>query len=117
MGYAYYTLPDGREAGYSVQAECDHLDCHEQIDRGLAYLCGENPDGWRDAEAPGCGQYYCGTHENDHSCTNPACGAYEADGQGWCGGLTQGHDLPHRDKFTGEEFAVTEEDVIVDEAA
>lgn len=27
MGYAYYLLPDGREAGYGVEAECDADDC------------------------------------------------------------------------------------------
>ncbi len=61
MGYAYYTLPDGREAGYGVEAECDAPGCQVRIDRGLGYLCGRNPDGHKDAEEPGCGNYYCRT--------------------------------------------------------
>lgn len=71
MGYAYYTLPDGREAGYGVEAECDHPDCTEQIDRGLGYLCGNDPDGYRDDSEPGCGRYFCGQHDVDHDCPNP----------------------------------------------
>lgn len=71
MGYAYYTLPDGREAGYGVQAECDAEGCTEQIDRGLGYLCGDDPDGWREDSAPGCGRYFCGQHDGDHDCPNP----------------------------------------------
>lgn len=80
MGYAHYTLPDGREAGYSVEAECDKDGCTEQIDRGLGYLCGSAPDGWRDFEEPGCGRYFCGQHSVDHDCPNPnGTSAEEAD--------------------------------------
>lgn len=71
MGYARYTLPDGREAGYAVQAECDHPDCTTMIDRGLGYLCGQLPDGHRDPLDPGCGRYYCPTHQPDHDCPDP----------------------------------------------
>lgn len=71
MGYAYYRLPDGREAGYGVEAECDHDGCTERIDRGLGYLCGSDPDGYRDPGEPGCGRYYCPRHECDHDCPNP----------------------------------------------
>lgn len=70
MGYAFYTLPDGREAGYGVEAECDREDCTEQINRGLGYLCGDNPDGHRDPDAPGCGKYFCEPHQADHDCSN-----------------------------------------------
>lgn len=58
MGYAYYLLSDGREAGYSVVAECDWPGCGAVIDRGLAYLCGEVPEGGEDS----CGGYFCGAH-------------------------------------------------------
>lgn len=73
MGYSYYVLPDGREAGYAVDAVCDYPDCEEEIDRGLGYLCGIAPDGWRDPKAPGCGKYFCSAHlfEGTHDCPNP----------------------------------------------
>jgi len=72
MGYGYYVLPDGREAGYMVDVECDQPDCTEEINRGLAYLCGSNPDGHRDSEEPGCGKYFCYEHlDTDvHDCPN-----------------------------------------------
>jgi len=70
MGYGYYLLPDGREAGYGVAAECDREGCTTQIDRGLGYLCGDMPDGHREDDAPGCGKYYCGEHGDDHDCPN-----------------------------------------------
>lgn len=48
-----------RDIGYGVPCECDHPDCKEQIDRGLAHVCcGEQPCGGED----GCGLYFCGKH-------------------------------------------------------
>lgn len=78
MGYGYYTLPDGREAGYNVTAFCDALGCTELIDRGLAYLCGFAPDGHRDDFAWGCGRYFCHQrgHYSSHDCPNTQCGFY-----------------------------------------
>lgn len=108
MGYAFYTLPDGREAGYGVEATCDKPACETKIDRGLGYLCGENPNGHRDESEPGCGNYYCGTHSADHDCPNPECGAYSMEGALHCE-LAKPHDLPHRDE-QGTEFTKTEED-------
>lgn len=58
MGYAYYTLADGREAGYGVEATCDEEGCTAKIDRGLGYLCGQMPGG----DEYGCGGYFCGEH-------------------------------------------------------
>jgi hypothetical protein len=58
MGYASYILPDGREAGYAVDATCDEAGCAAEIDRGLAYLCGNTPGG----DEYGCGDYFCGAH-------------------------------------------------------
>ena len=47
-----------RNIGYGVPAECDHPECKEQIDRGLAYVCGGQPYGGEH----GCGLYFCGSH-------------------------------------------------------
>ncbi|MFB6392583.1 hypothetical protein [Polymorphospora lycopeni] len=58
MGYAFYTLPNGREAGYDVPDTCNLDGCNEQIDRGMAYLCGEEPGG----DEYGCGGYFCYGH-------------------------------------------------------
>lgn len=71
MGYGYYVLSDGREAGYLVTATCDREGCDEVIDRGLGYLCGRHPDGFRDPDEYGCGSYFCGRHDADHDCSNP----------------------------------------------
>ncbi|MGL3804701.1 hypothetical protein ACSYDW_01250 [Paeniglutamicibacter sp. R2-26] len=110
MGYGAYTLPDGREAGYLVDAPCDKSGCDTKIDRGLGFLCGQNPEGWRDANEPGCGNYYCAPHRyGEHDCTNPACDLYSADGNACCG-LVKGHDLPHENAFDGTKFTETEDD-------
>ncbi|WP_372344713.1 hypothetical protein [Streptomyces sp. KL116D] len=61
MGYASYTITrNGEEiaAGYAVEATCEQDGCEEQIDRGLAYLCGAEPGG----DEYGCGGYFCGGH-------------------------------------------------------
>ncbi|MFJ4925307.1 hypothetical protein [Streptomyces sp. NPDC088736] len=61
MGYAYYEIMrngEKIEAGYSVEAVCEEPGCKEQIDRGLAHLCGAQPGG----DEYGCGGYYCGKH-------------------------------------------------------
>jgi hypothetical protein len=47
-----------RDIGYGVPAECDHPDCKEQIDRGLAYICGGEPYGGE----LGCGLFFCAAH-------------------------------------------------------
>jgi hypothetical protein len=57
MGWAIYQV-DGRDAGYSVPAICDHPDCNEEIDRGVSYVCGDEPGGGEH----GCGLYFCGEH-------------------------------------------------------
>lgn len=93
MGYGYYTLPDGREAGYGVEAECDEPGCATVIDRGLGYLCGDNPVGWNDFDAPGCGNYFCGSHTYEHDCAAPQCPEYHRDG--WGCDLIAGHDGFH----------------------
>ena len=47
-----------RDIGYGVPAWCDHPDCNEAIDRGLAHVCGGQPYGGEH----GCGLYFCGKH-------------------------------------------------------
>ncbi len=61
MGYARYKITRGGEtiqAGYDVETVCEENGCTEQIDRGLAYLCGQDPGG----DEHGCGGYFCGSH-------------------------------------------------------
>lgn len=110
MGYAFYELADGREAGYAVDAQCDADGCEKEINRGMGYLCGDYPkvhitdDGeW------GCGNYHCGVHEYDHNCANPMCGEYSLYGDEYCGEI-RGHEMPHRDPNTEVEFTLTEND-------
>lgn len=48
-----------RDIGYGVPAYCDHPDCNEEIDRGLAYVCcHQEPYGGDE----GCGLYFCPEH-------------------------------------------------------
>lgn len=47
-----------RDIGYGVPAECDLPTCHEQIDRGLSFVCGSEPYGGE----KGCGLYFCEKH-------------------------------------------------------
>jgi hypothetical protein len=44
--------------GYSVKATCDEEGCDAEIDRGLAYVCGDMHDG----NEHSCGKYFCGEH-------------------------------------------------------
>lgn len=56
MGWGYGHDEDGREIGYLVDAECDQEGCDKQINRGLAYRCGEI------TEDTGCGLHFCESH-------------------------------------------------------
>lgn len=59
MGYAcYYNDARKRWQGYAVAARCDHKGCRERIDRGVAYACGDPPDGGEH----GCGGFFCDDH-------------------------------------------------------
>lgn len=64
MGYGYYQgeWPEHPAAGYMVIATCDKRGCDEQIDRGLGYICGDEPHWGLVSDEPGCGRYYCGKH-------------------------------------------------------
>lgn len=63
MGWAVgYDEKWKRWVGYGVPAYCDHPDCNEVIDRGLAYVCaGEEPYG-----GDGCGLYFCENHKGHY---------------------------------------------------
>lgn len=79
MGYARYeiTRKDGQtiEAGYDVEAVCEEKGCATEIDRGLAFLCGQVPGG----DETGCGGYFCADHMlGDQKCTRCAAAATEA---------------------------------------
>ncbi len=58
MGYAIYETPMG-DAGYAVSDICHEEGCTEKIDRGVAYLCGDQP-GYQSEY--GCGRWFCGEH-------------------------------------------------------
>lgn len=62
MGYQVYRIRknwDGgyRFCGYGVPSYCEHPDCNEEIDRGMAFACGGAPD----AEGS-CNRYFCEKH-------------------------------------------------------
>lgn len=64
-----------RDIGYGVPAWCDHPDCDQEIDRGLAYVCGNQPYGGEE----GCGLYFCGDHQTDglHRCERCQSGVFK----------------------------------------
>lgn len=47
-----------RDVGYGVPAICDDPSCQKEIDRGIAYSCGQGPYGGE----KGCGLHFCGNH-------------------------------------------------------
>lgn len=47
-----------RDIGYGVPSVCDQPDCKLEIDRGLSYVCGNEPYGGD----KGCGLYFCASH-------------------------------------------------------
>ena len=51
-----------RDIGYGVPAYCDHPECWAEINRGISYVCGEQPYGGD----RGCGLYFCERHLNSH---------------------------------------------------
>ncbi|SKY97920.1 Uncharacterised protein [Mycobacteroides abscessus subsp. bolletii] len=48
----------GRDIGYGVPAYCDHPKCCKEIDRGMSYVCGDEPFGGEH----GCGMHFCDAH-------------------------------------------------------
>jgi hypothetical protein len=60
----------GRDIGYGVPSECDHPECHLQIDRGLSRVCGGDPYGGEH----GCGLFFCDFHLfHVHGKRGPLC--------------------------------------------
>ena len=66
MGWSVgYDSNWNRDIGYGVPATCDHPGCGEEINRGLAYVCGnQQPYGGED----GCGLFFCGKHGGGSLC-------------------------------------------------
>ncbi len=65
-----------RFVGYGVTAYCDFPKCNATINRGLAYVCGNEPYGGDN----GCGLFFCPDHLNylrkgDQVCSR--CGHYK----------------------------------------
>lgn len=61
-----------RDIGYGVPTICDHPDCNEEIDRGLACVCGnEEPYGGEH----GCGLFFCWRHLVYHETRGRVCPA------------------------------------------
>lgn len=58
MGWSVGENAQGRDVGYGVPSICDHPDCSQEINRGLAFVCGDMHDGGEH----GCGLYFCHRH-------------------------------------------------------
>ena len=56
------TDSQGREIGYAIRATCDHLNCSQEIDRGLSYVCG----GMHGEDEVSCERYFCERHQRNH---------------------------------------------------
>lgn len=116
MGYGYYILADGREAGYAVYENCDSPGCVREIGRGLDNLCGKLPNipnisTQHPMNEAGCKNYYCAEHQYNHECTNPACDVYPAsryDLVGPCA-LPKNHAGEHK-TLDEETFTETEKE-------
>lgn len=72
MGYQVYRIGNGRWGGYGVPAYCEHPDCNEEIDRGMAFACGEEPF----MTELGCDRYFCSKHR--------LAKGWDAEKEEWC---------------------------------
>lgn len=67
MDYGSYEIVAGPLAGefggYGIEAVCGFDGCETVIDRGTAYMCGDNPHG---GSEDSCGLWFC--HEHLHYC-------------------------------------------------
>lgn len=72
MGYQVYRIHKDiggyRFAGYGVPAICEYPKCNEEIDRGVSYACGGEPN-----SEYGCDRYFCSKHLN-YTYYNPSTG-------------------------------------------
>ena len=86
-----------RDIGYGVPAYCDHPSCGEIIDRGLSYVCGDEPYGGD----KGCGLYFCTKHQVGPYQRCARCARYRKDK------FTPKPDLPRwiHHKLTDESWA------------
>src|SRR4051812_25982454 len=86
-----------RDIGYGVPAWCDFPGCYEEIDRGLAYVCGGEPYGGDH----GCGLYFCGEHH----------GRFSEEGSNLCERCERGQKpfKPSLDSDEWTEFKMTDE--------
>lgn len=58
MGYSvYFSAKNNRWQGYGVPAYCDHPNCQNVIDRGVGYICCDNPN-----HTASCGGFFCELH-------------------------------------------------------
>lgn len=54
-----FNTKHNQDIGYGVPAICDHPACNTEINRGLSYLCGDNPTGQGEH---GCSLHFCTEH-------------------------------------------------------
>lgn len=59
MGYGSYFTPGGKQAGYMIEATCEHPGCDQPIDRGLSFACGRDVG---DQGGCSCEGYFCEKH-------------------------------------------------------
>jgi hypothetical protein len=61
MGYQVYRIGKDtggyRHGGYGVPTYCEHPECNEEIDRGMAFACAGEP-----FSEIGCDRYFCSKH-------------------------------------------------------
>ena len=58
MGWGNGISMSGRDIGYNIKAKCEEFGCAKDIDRGLAYACGDNHEAGEDY----CEGYFCYDH-------------------------------------------------------
>ncbi|MCK5020329.1 MAG: hypothetical protein KAS32_25045 [Candidatus Peribacteraceae bacterium] len=69
---------EGRPIGYMFEATCDEPDCEVEIDRGLAFVCGD----MHGEDEVSCEKYFCEAHkpgwvEVDENRSIAVCGECE----------------------------------------
>jgi hypothetical protein len=70
MGWAIgYDEHWKRDIGYGVPAYCDHPGCKKEIDRGISFVCGGEPEGGEQ----GCGLFICGEHQHSNGACYQLC--------------------------------------------
>lgn len=62
MGWAFGENDRGEPVGYGIPDTCNQDGCEVDIDRGLAYCCGNILSAAFSGDGPGCGRYFCSAH-------------------------------------------------------